>query len=107
MRYAVVINLDYSSHPEEACREIWGEIRARMIEAGFRCDGRTFTIDADSENQAYSVARNVIEEMESHKDFHEKRVFLYLKDFYGFDMSCTTNLLVPPAAAIELDEEGS
>lgn len=104
MRYAIVINLDYASHHEDSCREIWQEIRNRMQEAGFRCDGRIFTIDTN-EDEACSLARNVIDEIEAHLDFHEKRVFYYLKDFYGFDMACTTNLLLPPATAIELDED--
>lgn len=107
MRYAVIINLDYESQPEESCRELWREIRDRMVNAGFRRDGRIFTIDANTEDEAYNLARNVIDEIENHMDFHEKRVFLFLKDFYGIDMSCTTNLLLPPATAIELDEEGN
>lgn len=104
MHYAIVINLDYATHPEDSCRELWTEIRNRMQQAGFRCDGRIFTIDTN-EDEACRLARNVIDEIESHMDFHDKRVFLYLKDFYGFDMARTTNLLLPPAAAFELDGE--
>ena len=106
MRYAIVINLDYASHPEDSCREVWREIRDRMQQAGFRCDGRIFTIET-SEDEACSLARNIMDDIEFNVDFDDKRVFLYLKDFYGFDMACTSNLLLPPTAAIELDEEDS
>ena len=102
MRYAIVINLDYASHPEQSCRDVWQEIRNRMQLAGFRCDGRIFSIETNEE-EACGLARNVIDEIESHMDFHE--VFLYLKDFYGFDMASTSNLLLPPATAIELAED--
>ena len=33
--------------------------------------------------------------MEEHLEFDKKHVFGYLKDFYGYDMEHTENLLVP------------
>lgn len=94
MSYAVVINLDYENNPEDVCQEIWDVIKPRMIDSGFRLDNRVFIINRDSK-EASKLARGVIEGMESHLDFNEKHVFWYLKDFYGYDMECTTNLLVP------------
>lgn len=94
MLYAVVINLDYACQPEESCKALWGEIRQHMIEAGFSCDGRIFTICKDEE-EACQLARDVIDNIEQHMGYHDKRVYLYIREFYGFSMACTTNLLLP------------
>lgn len=104
MHYAVVINLDYATHPEESCKALWQEIRQRMMEAGFHCDGRIFTICRD-EDEASQLARDVIENIEQHKDYYDKRIFLYIKEFYGFDMACTTNLLLPADDSIFLEDD--
>lgn len=104
MHYAIVINLDYASYPEESCKALWQEIRLRMMEAGFRCDGRIFTIRRD-EVEACQLARDVIENIEQHMDYHNKRIFRYIKEFYGFDMSCTTNLLLPADDSILLEDD--
>ena len=105
MHYAVVINLDYASHSEESCKALWKKIRQRMMEAGFHCDGRIFTICRDNEDEASQLARDVIENIEPHKDYYEKRIFLYIKEFYGFDMACTTNLLLPADNGIFLEDD--
>ncbi len=94
MSYAVVINLDYENNSEEACQEIWDVIKERMLHAGFRLDNRVFIINRE-DKAASDLARSVIEGLEAHLDFDKKHVFRYLKDFYGYDMECTTNLLVP------------
>ena len=99
MSYAIVINLDYDNNPEAACQEIWDVIKLRMLEAGFRLDNRVFTINRDHQ-AAIDLARSVIEGMEAHLDFDKKHVFRYLKDFYGYDMEHTTNLLVPSSEEI-------
>jgi hypothetical protein len=104
MHYAIIINLDYASHPEESCKAVWQEIRLRMLEAGFRCDGRSFTICRD-EDEACQLARDVIESIEQHMDYHDKRIFLYIKEFYGFDMAGTTNLLLPADNSIFLEDD--
>ena len=101
MRYAIVINLDYATHSADSCRELWDIIRERMMASGFRCDGRIFTI-SPSEQEATRLARKIIDDIESHMAYHDKRIFLYLKEFYGFDMDCTTNLLLPPDDTIQL-----
>lgn len=103
MRYAIVINLDYANNSETSCQAIWKEIKTSMINHGFICDGRIFTIDT-VKNQAYELAREAIDSIESHMDYHEKRIFMYLKEFYGFNMATTTNLLLPPDDAIRLED---
>ena len=101
MSYAIVINLDYDNNPEDECQEIWDVIKKRMFEAGFRLDNRVFMINRE-DKEASNLARCVIEGMEEHLDFDKKHVFRYLKDFYGYDMECTTNLLVPGSDDIEV-----
>ena len=101
MRYAIVINLDYDSHPYDNCKLLWDEIKDKMIQAGFRGEGRIFTVNLP-EREACDLARSIIEAMEEHQDFHAKRVFRYIKDFYGFDTAHTTNLLVPPTDDIKV-----
>ena len=93
MSYAIVVNLDYQNNLEDACQEIWDEIKSSMLSAGFRLDNRVFIINRD-DKRACELARSVIEGMEAHLDFDKKRVFRYLKDFYGYSMESTTNLLV-------------
>ena len=94
MSYAIVINLDYESNSEDVCQEIWDVIKQRMLDAGFRLDNRVFIINREHK-EACDLARGVIEGMEAHLDFDKKHIFRYLKDFYGYDMEHTTNLLVP------------
>lgn len=101
MSYAIVINLDYENNSEEVCQEIWDVIKLRMLEAGFRLDNRVFIINRE-EKVACELARSVIEGIESHLDFDEKHLYRYLKDFYGYDMDHTSNLLVPSINDIEV-----
>lgn len=103
MRYAIVINLDYDSHPYESCKALWEEIRAGMLRAGFRQEGRLFTTGMP-ESEACDTAITVIDALEEHRDFYDKRVYLYLKEFYGFRLDCTVNLLLPPTDSIEVEE---
>ena len=104
MRYAIVINLDYANNSEDSCKAIWKEIRASMIRHGFLCDGRIFTIDM-VKNEAYELAREAIDSIEEHMDYHQKRIFMYMKEFYGFNMATTTNLLLPPDDGIRLEND--
>ena len=93
MSYAIVINLDYEHNSEESCQEIWDAIKKTMLKAGFRLDNRVFIINRE-DREACELARDVIDGMEAHLDFDKKHVFRYLKDFYGYSMEHTTNLLV-------------
>ncbi|MCW8900595.1 MAG: hypothetical protein OQK75_10905 [Gammaproteobacteria bacterium] len=94
MSCAVVINLDYENNSEIVCQEIWDAIKKRMIEAGFRLDNRVFITNRDKD-EACTSARRVIEDMEEHLEFDQKKVFRYLKDFYAYDMDHTKNLMLP------------
>lgn len=103
MRYAIVINIDYVSNDDDTCGRLWLALRQRMIEYGFRLEGRVFTIDSSQED-ACQVARDIIEivgaEMSEIDD-----IYTYLKEFFGYDSTETVNLLLPPAAAILLEDE--
>lgn len=103
MSYAIVINLDYENNPEDLCQEIWEAIKVRMIDAGFRLDNRVF-MSKLGQKEACNLAIGVIEGLEAHLEFHRKHVFRYLKDFYGYDMEHTRNLLVPGTDEIEVKE---
>jgi hypothetical protein len=104
MRYAIVINLDYVSHPQESCNQVWDVIKQRMIDKGFRYDGRLFSIELP-DHEACDLARDAIESIEEHHSFEDKRVYMYIRDFYGFNMDNMTNLLLPPSENIEISEE--
>lgn len=101
MPYAIVINLDYESHPPELCSELWNVIKLGMLQAGFVCDGRRF-ISALPERMACSRARRVIDDIEDHLEFHRKHLYRFMRDFYGYDTAATTNLLVPGFEQIEV-----
>ena len=94
MSCAIVINLDYESNSEKECQEIWEGIKKKMLEAGFRLDNRVFIINRE-QKATCELARSVIESMEEHLDFNEKHIFRFLKDFYGYDLEHTMNLLIP------------
>lgn len=103
MSYAIVINLDYENNSEELCQEIWEAIKARMLTAGFRLDNRVFMTKLP-QKEACDLARSVLEGLEAHLEFHRKHVFRFLKDFYGYDMEHTRNLLVPDTDEIVVRE---
>jgi hypothetical protein len=103
MAYAIVINLDYEAHAAEICRDLWSEIRQKMLEAGFRLDGRTFVINLP-EVQACELARQVIDSIEGHLEYHRKHMHKYIRDFYGFPADERVNLLVSGAGDIQVDD---
>lgn len=94
MSYAIVVNVDYENNLDEVCQETWGAIKKAMLAAGFRLDNRVFIINRENK-EACELARRVIEGLEAHLDFDKKHIFRYLKDFYGYSMDSTINLLVP------------
>ncbi len=104
MRYGVVINLDYQSYAPEVLSGVWGKIKSQMERSGFREDGRVFTIDRP-ESEAGALARQAVEQLESSKEYYEMDIYSYIKEFYGFDMSETQNLLLPPVSSdlVELE----
>ena len=101
MAYAIVINLDYDNHPPEICSELWNVIKLGMLQAGFQCQGRTFTTNL-TEKQACERAQRVIDDLEEHLEYHSKHLYGFMKDFYGYDTAATTNLLVPSPIEIEV-----
>ena len=103
MPYAIVVNLDYETHPEHIVQELWNMIKVQMMEAGFSRAGRRFTIELP-EDEATALARKVMQEIRIHAKFHHKNIYDYLKDFYGYDLSEVTNLLMPPVENIEVED---
>jgi hypothetical protein len=83
---------------------VWQDIRHGMEAAGFTRDGRSFTIQLP-EAQACALAREVIETLAKQSEYHAHHIYAYLKDFYGYDMSATTNLLVAPLDRIVVRQD--
>ena len=102
MSYVIVINLDYGSYPQGVCVELWQAIRDKMHEAGFRLDGRRFRINLPQQ-EACDLARQTLENLEPHLEYHQRHIFSYLRDFYGYEQASATNLLLPAVAGIELN----
>jgi hypothetical protein len=103
MRYAVIINLDYENYPVTVLQIIWQEITEAMVNAGFREEGRLFTIRLP-EKEAGPLAMRIIDELEAHLEFHQKHLHRYIKDFFGFEMVATRNLMVPSGDAILVED---
>lgn len=103
MRYAIVINLDYNSYPEQECLKVWALIQEHMVHIGFRLEGRLFTAEM-SEEEACKVSREVMDEINKDSGFELNRDILnYIKDFYCYNHSHTVNLLLPPTENIKLE----
>lgn len=94
MAYAIVINLDYENHPVALCAELWNVIKYAMLQAGFESDGRRFITNL-TERQACLKACAVIDEIEDHLEYHRKHLYRFMRDFYGYDIDATTDLLRP------------
>jgi len=103
MRYAIMINLDYESNGYDECHELWTLITQRMVEAGFRLEGRLFTIEMPP-SEACEHARRIIEEVNRSLGSVDRDVFTYLKEFYGYDHTRTVNLLLPSSENFEIRE---
>jgi hypothetical protein len=103
MRYAIVINLDYDTNPADECRTVWIGLRQRMMDAGFRIEGRLFTTDLQPE-PACDLARQVVDQLDQDPVTAGKGIYHFLKEFYGYDHSHAANLLLPPTDNIRIDE---
>jgi type II secretory pathway component GspD/PulD (secretin) len=103
MRYVVIINLDYQSHEHDKLKALFGAISKAMREQGFVIDGRRFTIDTDPQ-QAQQQARLVIEQVEQQYHARGESIYVYIKEFFGFEMDSAVNLLLPPHDDIEVSE---
>jgi len=104
MAYAIVINLDRENNSEVVCDELWNFIKASMLEVGFLYIRNTFTINLPAQ-EACELARQTIENIESHLEYYNRHLHRFLKDFYGFDIAATTNLLTPATEKINLQED--
>ncbi len=104
MAYAIVINLDRESNPDVVCNELWNVIKDSMTDVGFFYIRNTFTINLP-EQEACELARQTVESIEAHLEYYNRHLHRYLKDFYGFDIAATTNLLMPAKEKIYLQED--
>ena len=100
-RTAIVINLDYDRSPQDLCEALWEDICNTLQANGFVYSGRLFMHDKSPE-YALPLARTLVESLESHLDFHERRFHRYIKDFFGFGFKNITNLMTPCARDIEV-----
>ncbi len=103
MRYVVIINLDYENYEHARLKALFSDIKSAMQEKGFLVDGRRFTIDADPE-EAQHLARFVIEELEQQYNAQAESIYVYIKEFFGFEVEHANNLLLPPNDDIEVSE---
>ena len=100
-RTAIVINLDYEHSPQDLCEALWDEICAVLQAHGFVYSGRLFLLDKPPE-YALPIARALVESLEHHLEFHERKFHRYIKEFYGFGFNNITNLMTPCARDIEV-----
>lgn len=103
MRYGIVINLDYESYPHEPVKCAYQEIQEALVAEGFWRDGRLFTLDA-SAAEAQQLARRAMEAVEARHTARGASIYPYIKEFFGFELRHTTNLLLPPADEISVSE---
>lgn len=104
MRSAVVINFDIHHVNHDVTGLLQRNVTRLMVDAGFRCEGRFFTINLPVE-QASARARSVIDSIDPNQDDLNKTVFRYISDFYCFQMKNIVNLLIPGENGIEVKDE--
>ena len=105
-RHAIAIELDYLGQPYDICRIIWLELRERMVLAGFRMEGRLFTI-ALPRDEAVQLARSTLEGIAEEMPLPAETIYTYIRDFYCFDHATFVNLLYPAidATAFQIEEQ--
>ncbi|MEN8169549.1 MAG: hypothetical protein ABFS08_04930 [Pseudomonadota bacterium] len=103
MRYVVIINMDYQNYEHDKLKMLFADISAAMQEKGFVVDGRRFTIDTDPDN-AQHLARFVIDDVEQQYNTRGESIYVYIKEFFGFEVESAVNLLLPPNEDIEVSE---
>lgn len=103
MHYAIVINLDYETHNVTVVKPLFNAIKQAMMDAGFVLDGRYFKTDLEHD-AACDLAREVIEQLNSEFQTNGESIYGYIKDFFCFDISQVTNLLMPPESDITVEE---
>lgn len=103
MRYGIVINLDYVTYLHDPVKCAYREIQDALAEEGFLRDGRLFTIDC-APAEAQQRARHAIDAVEAHHAAQGESIYPYIKEFFGFELRHTTNLLLPPSDDIRVIE---
>ncbi len=103
MRYDIIINLDYENCGGEGLHELIVEIQQAMQDSGFVLDGRRFTIDLPP-LEAQNLARRVIDGVEQRHQARGKSIISCIREFFGFEPSHATNLLLPPTEEILVQE---
>lgn len=103
MRYDIIINLDYEGCNNDELHELIVEIQQAMQDSGFVMDGRRFTIDLPPQ-EAQAVARGVIDGIEIQYQSRGKSIIPCIREFFGFEPSNATNLLLPPTEEILVQE---
>ena len=101
MHYTIEFDLDYGNYPGPELQEVWSLVRTSLLSAGFRSDGRRFTIKR-SPAQARAIARQAIEQVEKCLAGRGQSLYRYVRDFYGYPTTCAENLLVASPDAIEV-----
>lgn len=104
MRYDIIINMDYENYTHDKVKALYHAIEAEMLAQGFVIDGRRFTIDLPAE-EAQALARHVLDTVEqSRQESSGESAFPFIKEFFGFEPSHATNLLLPPTEEIAVQE---
>jgi hypothetical protein len=110
MRSGIVINFDYENNDMAVVQGLFEEVKDGMFLSGFRLEDRLFTIELAAD-EACNLARLVVEYIESQQGANRNSIFMYIKDFYGidmshicFDMSHISNLMIPGRDGIEVQE---
>jgi hypothetical protein len=103
MRYGIIINLDYVTYLHDPVKCVYQEIQQALAEEGFLRDGRLFIIDCSAE-EAQKRARRAVDTVESRHTGNGESIYPYIKEFFGFHLSHTANLLLPPSDEIRVIE---
>lgn len=97
---AIIINIDHEHTPPELCEALWGAICQVLQANGFLYSARLFLHEREPE-YALPFAHALVESLELHLDYPERRFHRHIKEFYGFGYNNISNLLTTRAPDIE------
>lgn len=103
MRYDIIINLDYQSHQHQEVKKLYLALQRAMLEKGFVMDGRRFTIDCEPAD-AQRLAREAVDAVEATYQEQGASIYPWINEFFGFAPESVSNLLLPPAEEIHVEE---
>ena len=101
LKTGVVINLNYEHSPHGQCELLLDKVCQILQVNGFVYSGRLFLHDREPEF-ALPLARSLVESLEQHLDFHDRKFHRYIKEFYGFGYHNIFNLLTSCPRDIEV-----